>query len=33
MELEGQIESIDVNPLLCSAKDCVVADARLILAK
>lgn len=33
MELEEQIDSIDVNPLLCSSKDCVVADARLILAK
>lgn len=33
MELEGRIESIDINPLLCSAKDCVVADARLILGK
>lgn len=33
MELEERIESIDVNPLLCSSKDCVVADARLILGK
>ena len=33
MELEGQIESIDVNPLLCSSRDCIVADARMILGK
>ena len=31
MELEGRIESIDINPLLCSADRCVVADARIIL--
>jgi len=31
MELEGRIESIDINPLLCSAGRCVVADARIIL--
>jgi acyl-CoA synthetase (NDP forming) len=33
MELEGLIESIDINPLLCSSKQCVVADARIILNK
>ncbi|MHB8910052.1 MAG: acetate--CoA ligase family protein [Syntrophales bacterium] len=33
MELEGRIESIDVNPLLCSSRRCVVADARIILRK
>ena len=31
MELEGRIESIDINPLLCSSGRCVVADARIIL--
>jgi acetate---CoA ligase (ADP-forming) subunit beta len=31
MELEDRIESIDINPLLCSADRCVVADARIIL--
>jgi len=31
MELEGRIESIDINPLLCSAGRCMVADARIIL--
>jgi acetate---CoA ligase (ADP-forming) subunit beta len=33
MELEGRIESIDINPLLCSNGRCVVADARIILSK
>ena len=32
MDLEGQIESIDINPLLCSARGCIVADARILLA-
>ena len=31
MELQGRIASIDINPLLCSARRCVVADARIIL--
>lgn len=31
MELEGRIDSIDINPLLCSAAGCVVADARILL--
>jgi acetate---CoA ligase (ADP-forming) subunit beta len=31
MELEGRIDSIDINPLLCSAGGCVVADVRIIL--
>lgn len=29
--LKDEIESIDINPLLCSAGQCVVADARIIL--
>lgn len=33
MELEGQIASIDVNPLLCSSRDCIVADVRMIIGK
>ncbi len=32
-ELEGWIESIDINPLLCSSRRCVVADARIILRR
>lgn len=31
MALEDRIESIDINPLLCTAERCVVADARIIL--
>ncbi|MEW6334339.1 MAG: acetate--CoA ligase family protein [Thermodesulfobacteriota bacterium] len=31
MELGESIESIDINPLLCSSRRCVVADARIIL--
>jgi len=33
MVLEDEIESIDINPLLCSASQCVVADARIVLKK
>jgi hypothetical protein len=32
-KLEGRIESIEVNPLLCSSRRCVVADARIVLRK
>jgi acyl-CoA synthetase (NDP forming) len=31
MELEGLIESIDLNPVLCSSARSVVADARIML--
>jgi hypothetical protein len=31
MELEGDIDSIDLNPVMCSSEKCVVADARIIL--
>jgi len=31
MEIEGLIESIDLNPVLCSSKRCAVADARIML--
>ena len=33
MDLEGYIESIDLNPVMCSSTRCVVADARIILEK
>jgi len=33
MDLEGSIESIDLNPVICSSERCVVADARIILKK
>lgn len=31
MEIEGLIESIDLNPVMCSSSRCVVADARVML--
>lgn len=33
MELETHVESIDLNPVLCSGSRAVVADARIILKK
>jgi acetate---CoA ligase (ADP-forming) subunit beta len=33
MELAKRIASIDINPLLCSSRRCVVADARIILGQ
>ena len=33
MELEGSVESIDLNPVMCSPTRCVIADARIILSK
>jgi acyl-CoA synthetase (NDP forming) len=32
MESEAEIESIDLNPVKCTAERCVVADARIMLA-
>ena len=31
MDLDPEMESIDLNPVLCSSTQCVVADARIIL--
>jgi hypothetical protein len=31
MDLEGYMESIDLNPVICSSKRCIVADARIML--
>jgi acetate---CoA ligase (ADP-forming) subunit beta len=31
MDLEQLIESIDLNPVMCSSKRCVIADARIML--
>jgi len=31
MGIQERIESIDLNPVMCSSKRCVVADARIIL--
>jgi len=33
MELEEVIEAIDLNPVMCSSKRCIVADARIMLQK
>jgi hypothetical protein len=31
MEIEPYIETIDLNPVMCLADQCVVVDARIIL--
>jgi hypothetical protein len=33
MKLADQITSIDLNPVFCSPKGCLVADARIMLPK
>jgi acyl-CoA synthetase (NDP forming) len=33
MELRDEIESVDLNPVMCTAKTCIVADARIMLKK
>jgi len=33
MELEASVDSIDLNPVICSSTRCVIADARIILHK
>ncbi len=33
MDLEKEIESIDLNPVICSSTRCVVADARIMLKR
>jgi len=33
MEMEEMIESIDLNPVKCSSRGCIVADARIMLKK
>lgn len=33
MEMEPWIESVDLNPIICSATSCVIADARIMLKK
>lgn len=32
LTLGERFESIDLNPVMCSAEDCIVADARIVLA-
>jgi succinyl-CoA synthetase beta subunit len=31
--LGERFESIDLNPVMCSAEDCIIADARIVLAE
>jgi hypothetical protein len=31
MELESNIESVDLNPVICTKEKCIIADARIIL--
>jgi acetate---CoA ligase (ADP-forming) subunit beta len=33
IEFEKKVESVDLNPVICNASRCVVADARIMLAK
>ncbi len=33
MDIEDSVESVDLNPVMCSAECCVVADARIMLRK
>ena len=33
MELQADIESIDLNPVICTKDKCIIADARIILKK
>ncbi|HHO76106.1 MAG TPA: acetyl-CoA synthetase [Deltaproteobacteria bacterium] len=32
-DLDGLIETIDLNPVICTSHRCIIADARIILAK
>jgi succinyl-CoA synthetase beta subunit len=33
MDLEPEMESIDLNPVICSSERCIVSDARIMLKK
>ena len=33
MSLDERFESIDLNPVMCSGEDCIIADARIVLAR
>ena len=33
IDLDGTMESIDLNPVMCSAERCVIADARIMVKK
>jgi hypothetical protein len=32
MEIADSIESIDLNPVMCTPDDCIIADARIMLS-
>jgi hypothetical protein len=32
MDFQEDVESIDLNPVKCSAQECIIADARIMLA-
>ena len=31
MQIEDKIQSVDLNPVICSKEKCIIADARIIL--
>ena len=33
MDMQDVVESVDLNPVMCNAKSCIVADARIMLKK
>lgn len=33
MELEGHVESIDLNPVICTEEKCITADARIMICQ
>jgi len=33
MDMQGVVESVDLNPVMCTAKSCMVVDARMMLKK
>jgi hypothetical protein len=33
MDLGDNLESIDLNPVMCSSERCVIADARIMLCR
>lgn len=33
MDMRGVVESVDLNPVMCTAKSCIVVDARIMLKK
>jgi hypothetical protein len=33
MDMQDVVESVDLNPVMCTAKSCIVVDARIMLKK